>query len=237
MIDNYFDKIDSDIKAYLLGFFIADGCISKNSRCTNSYRFSINISDIDREILEIYKSELMTNNKIVTSHYKKGAINRKPVSCLRWTSGYMFEMFKVKYNINPNKTKDFNFTFNFELIDEEYYFSFIRGFFDGDGHISYTDTNQFTFAFYATSKPFLEQIGKIFEKEFDIEYLIKGTIKTNIELFCLRFNCNQKRKYFIKKLYDKFYSNSKFSLLRKKLKFEKYLNTVLNSNGKKLESV
>ena len=30
--DNFFDKIDSEEKAYLLGFFIADGCIQKEAK-------------------------------------------------------------------------------------------------------------------------------------------------------------------------------------------------------------
>jgi len=236
--DYYFDNINSDRKAYLLGFFIADGCIGMNSGCVNSYNFSINISDIDKDLIEFYKKELEIVSKIRTSHNTKGALNRKPTVAIKWTSNYMKEVFENKFNIKSRKTNHLDFKFDFSLIPENYTFSFIRGFFDGDGHISYSEINhQFTFAFYATSKPFLEQIGTIFEKEFNVKFIIEGTIKTKMELFCLRFNSNFKRKDFINKLYNKFYKDSEISLERKKLKFEKYLNTVLNSATKEVESV
>lgn len=50
--DDYFSKIDSESKAYLLGFFIADGCIGMNERCKNSYFMQLNICYDDHELLE-----------------------------------------------------------------------------------------------------------------------------------------------------------------------------------------
>ena len=49
--ENYFNNIDCDLKAYLLGFFLADGCITMNSGFKNSYKLSINISETDKNIL------------------------------------------------------------------------------------------------------------------------------------------------------------------------------------------
>lgn len=230
--DDYFETIDSDLKAYLLGFFIADGCIVMNSRCKNSYKLSINISEQDKELVELYQKLICPNNKIVISVYKKGAINRKPTHQIKWTSNKMKKDLE-KYNIKKNKTKNFNFIFPFNLLDEKYYFSFIRGFFDGDGHLSYSKDIQFTFGFYGTSKIFLSQIGEIFEKYFDVKYIIDVSKRKNMNLYCLRFNANYKRRKFISELYDKLYTNSEFSLLRKKEKFESYLNTVLSIEVKK----
>lgn len=56
-------------------------------------------------------------------------------------------------------------------------------------------------------------------------------------LYQINFNSNNKRKYFIEKLYNKMYNNSEFSLDRKRLKFESYLNTVLNKETNKSLSV
>ena len=42
-------------------------------------------------------------------------------------------------NITPRKTYDLDFSFPFEFIPEQYIWDFIRGFFDGDGQISYSE--------------------------------------------------------------------------------------------------
>ena len=61
--DDFFDVIDTEEKAYLLGFFIADGCINKStSRCKG--RFSINQSEDDKEIVKAFKEYLQVPSKI-----------------------------------------------------------------------------------------------------------------------------------------------------------------------------
>lgn len=227
--EDYFKQIDCSLKAYLLGFFIADGHICLNSSCKNSYKFSINLSETDKNIVELYKEEICPYNKITVSHYTKGAINRKPTVMIRWSSTKMKEYFEELYNIKINKTLDFTFNFNFDNLETKYYSDFIRGFFDGDGHVSFNETTkQFTFAFYGTSKYFLIQIGEIIKKYCRVEYIIDVDNKNkNVDLYCLRFNSNYKRKKFIKQLFKFLYKDSKYFLNRKKIKFENYLNTVL----------
>jgi len=235
--ENYFQNIDCDLKAYLLGFFLADGCVTMNSGCKNSYKLSINISEIDKDIVELYQQTICPNNKITISNYTKGAKNRKPTYQIKWTSNIMKKDLE-NFNIYPRKTQDLNFEFPFEKLNTKFHFSFIRGFFDGDNALSYeTNKIQFTFAFYATSKLFLEQIGNLFKKEFNTDYKITSCKKSTMILYQINFNSNRKRRYFIEKLYNKMYNNSEFSLKRKRLKFESYLNTVLNKETKKSLSV
>ena len=221
--EDFFEKIDSEIKAYLLGFFVADGSICMNSRCKNSYCLSVNLTKDDEEIVKLYNDYICPNNHIRYNNNKNGAINRRTTAIIKWTSTKMKEILG-EYNMKPRKTYDFEFEFQFDKIPEEFLWDFIRGFFDGDGHISYNcDNHTMTFAFYGTSKPFLEQIGLIFEKEFNVEMKIDSTIKTKLTLYCLRFNSNFKKKEFIKSLYEKFYKNRNFYLKRKKDKFIGYL--------------
>ena len=58
--EEFFDNIDSEEKAYLLGFFIADGCMQKEEKKRNgeiysySYRFTLNNSIDDLEIIELF---------------------------------------------------------------------------------------------------------------------------------------------------------------------------------------
>ena len=44
--ENFFDNIDSEEKAYLLGFFIADGCIQKEAKKKNGEIYSYNVSNL-----------------------------------------------------------------------------------------------------------------------------------------------------------------------------------------------
>lgn len=226
--ENYFKIIDTEAKAYLLGFFIADGSISLNSKCVNSYRLQVALTIDDIKIVELFNKEICPNNKIKYTHYKKGAKNRRPVCNIRWTSTIMKNDLELLYDIKTRKTYHEYFKFDFLKIPEEYHFSFIRGYFDGDGHVSFSETNkQFTFAFYGTSKLFLQQIGDIISKNCNVSYCIDCTNKKNVNLYCLRFK-SIKRRFFIEKLYKLFYTGSRYHLDRKRIKFESYLNTVLS---------
>ena len=78
---NYFDNIDSDTKAYFLGFLIADGSISDQKRGRG--RFSFNIQEEDSYLLERLKEEINSKNPINIRHNTRGAKNRKPQACFR----------------------------------------------------------------------------------------------------------------------------------------------------------
>ena len=62
--EKYFDKIDSQNKAYILGFIYADGSINKG--CLN-----ITLSNKDVEILEFIKDELKYSGKISIKKNKR----------------------------------------------------------------------------------------------------------------------------------------------------------------------
>ena len=222
--DNFFDKIDSEQQAYLLGFFIADGSFNLGERCKNSYRFQIGLQDTDEEIIKLYQKFICPDVEIKTTNYQKGAKNRKPVKLIRWTSTYMAEVLINNYNIIPNKTKDLNFEFPFELIPKKYLWDFIRGFFDGDGQFSYNETtHQSTFAMYATSKKWANQIANIFEGTYNVEKRIEGIQKSKMILYTIRFSANQNRGEFLLNLYRNFYSGKKYFLCRKEQKLRSYL--------------
>lgn len=228
--DTFFDTIDTEIKAYLLGFFIADGTIYQDTKTIHrkAIRLSVGLSERDSKIVNLYKDYICPDNSILKTHYKKQALNRQPVESIRWSSKYMGQVFEERYNIKQRKTLDFEFVFPFELIPDNLHRDFIRGFFDGDGHVSYTEKGQFTFAFYGTSYNFLQQIGEIMSELLNVKYIIDTTKKENvIKLYCLRFNSNNKRRSFIDRLYNWFYNESEFYLERKQQKIKSYLNTVL----------
>ena len=58
LIEDYFKKIDSDDKAYWLGWLITDGCVSKGN-C-----ISLTLKEDDKHILELLEKDLGLENKI-----------------------------------------------------------------------------------------------------------------------------------------------------------------------------
>lgn len=223
--DDFFKEINSEEKAYLLGFFIADGTYSLSFGCKDSYRYQIHQQEVDKCIVEWYKKAIVPEGNLVykEAYTDKKGTNHKGTYKLRWTSKTMHKDLEI-YNIFPKKTEDLTFKFPFELIPEEFIWDFIRGFFDGDGQISYSEeTHQFTFAMYGTSEKFMNQLGEIFEKEFNVEKRVEGVQKSKMILYTLRFSANQKRLSFIDALYSKFYKNKTYFLSRKQSKFLNYL--------------
>lgn len=163
--DHYFDNIDSEEKAYLLGFLIADGCIRvENDHRYNSVqstRICFSNSEDDKEILDIIHSRICPNHKMLYRHNIKGARVRKPQYIIQWAAPNMIKVLQEKYKIVPRKTYDCDFEFPFESIPEELHRHFIRGFMDGDGSINFSELR---FAF--TSEKFMKQIMKKFEELF-----------------------------------------------------------------------
>ena len=119
--DNYF-KIQSHNMAYILGFLASDGGISKNTN-----HFTIDIQRTDEEILYKIKEELKFEGPI--SHYVNS--HGCKYSRLRVCS-HTIKQDLAHYGIIPQKT----FTLTPPLfLDEQYFISYIRGYFDGDGCI------------------------------------------------------------------------------------------------------
>lgn len=123
LVEDYFNTIDSQLKAYFLGLIITDGCIySKNGR-TPSVSLTLQKNDaylIDRFIKEIH------SNKVVTADGRgccEVAINSsKMVSDLH------------KYGVQERKSLQAIFPSNLPI---DYYPSLLRGIIDGDGSISF----------------------------------------------------------------------------------------------------
>lgn len=123
---NYFENINTEEKAYFLGFIAADGCIydSKDSRQTI---IRIGISKTDKEILEKFQKELGTNKPI-----KELVRNNKEYSSLEISSQIIGDDLK-KLGLTVRKTYKKTWV---ELDNIFLQNAFIRGYFDGDGSIN-----------------------------------------------------------------------------------------------------
>lgn len=216
----YFDIIDTEEKAYLLGFFIADGYIMSNEY---DYRFGIQIQEQDNYILKKYLENIIPNGNIKTCNKSTKEIKRVNISSLRWSSKYMKNIFINKYKILPNKTQDSDFKFPFETIPNYLIRHFVRGFIDGDGSFEQKDFI-FTITLISTSENFLKNLASyICNLDNGIGIKVKKNKGKTIDWFYLRFNFFTNKKEKVTKIYDYLYKDATIFLQRKKDKIEAYL--------------
>lgn len=137
--ENFFNKIDTEEKAYVLGFFLADG-----SYIANGIKFDQAISN--KNILEYIKKVMNAEQEIkvydgrsIDDPYCEGRTYISQPICRLSLSRIKLKEDLIKIGIQENKTYNFA-TLN---IPEEYWNDFMRGYLDGDGSI-----NQSTGSFY-----------------------------------------------------------------------------------------
>ncbi len=130
--ENFFEKIDTPEKAYILGFLYADGYMKKDS-----LKFELCLQEKDKNILE-------TINRVMNYEKPLRFIKKRKKS---WQNSYQLLISckkmcydLIKYGFISNRTFNCDFP---EFLDEELKRHFVRGFFDGDG-CAYVDKNGIT---------------------------------------------------------------------------------------------
>jgi hypothetical protein len=213
---SYFNNINTSNKAYWLGYLFADGCviIRKRHQFVHSYVLKLKIKDV--EMLELF-------NKCLLSNY--------PIKHERGTNCYsisIYSKFLVKNLIGlgciPNKSLTLNFP---TCLSSKLYSHFIRGYFDGDGSISFTPSNYSKmFNIVGTYNVILkikEILGKLKIPGLAIvKYKNKNTI---YYLQCQNFKGILSIKKYL-------YKNALIFLLRKKIIFEKIEAYHIGRKGK-----
>lgn len=220
IVHDFFSNINSEIKAYLLGFFIADGCVYDKGR------IGICISKKDEDIINLYKSYIAPESYIKETLNTKGAINRKPQLMWRISSTQIIKDLELM-GIKPRKTY---YNLELPLINPDYVKHMIRGIFDGDGCISVSlkPKVRANITFVCTSKILLETIALNLPVKCFINCRIS---KSKMDLYYLQIYS----KDSICAMYNYFYSDAKFYLQRKKDKFNLYLdNTEITTRSKEL---
>lgn len=205
LIENYFEKIDSQEKAYVLGFAASDGYNSGRG-----LHFRINPKDI--EILEFIKSQISPTSKIHNySNQADLSINSKRIS-----------EDLIKLGIIPNKSK----TLKFPEIEEKYVRHFLRGCFDGDGSVSYrTYTDNRTkkgiaIRYVSASLEFIKVMEAVLRICCKLKYRNPYIHKKSGAYYLQYWGYNN-----VSKIFYFLYKDSCFHLDRKYEKFKKYYNT------------
>lgn len=137
--ENIFEVIDTEEKAYWLGFIYADGCVIKSDK---EFKFEITLSTKDKMHLVKFNNFINGDSNIIKEQNK--IYNNKVYSRVRWTvSNKKLCSDLIKNGVVPRKTYTLTFPSE-EILPEKLVSHFIRGFFDGDGSISTKETSTST---------------------------------------------------------------------------------------------
>lgn len=199
--DNYFNQIDSEEKAYWLGFLFADGSVRNNEK---EFEFALNYKD-EYHIQKMLNC--MGSNHII---YKTREDLRRVVI---WSPQICKDL--INYGCIPNKSLVKEFPYN--KISNDLIHHFIRGYFDGNGYICLdTYHNQYTIGFSST-KEFLTGIIL----NLDLHYN-KMQRNGDVNNYNLKYAGNNVSK----KALNKLYSNATIYLDRKYQLYLEVLQTI-----------
>lgn len=206
---DYFEKIDTPNKAYIVGYLCADGSIREE---VNKITFCINSKD--RKVLEFIKEELeMTNvvsDRIVFDKRTNKEYNQ---------SSLQFSSLKMKQDLEKLGVSWFKSSYlEIPNLPEEYMADFIRGYFDGDGYIDGKGrlrcTVIGTLEFIKGWKQFFQQKGIHWTGEYNVgEKQYRCCLNTNEQVI---------------KFYEFLYADEGFHLERKYLSFRKAIDIYEN---------
>ena len=186
--EDYF-KTWSNNMAYLLGFFAADGYISSRNH-------TVCFSQKDPDILEQIREELQSNHPLV--------MNNTGVYTLIIGSKVM------KYDLMNlhGMTSDKSNALQMPEIPEKYLSHFVRGYFDGDGNVTYEG---YTVTFVGNSLAFLLSMKSVFD--------LRG-FKTKLKLVRNHYRLFIVSRLSLKMFADWIYREKEMYLERKYLEFE-----------------
>lgn len=220
----YFDKIDSERKAYWLGLLYADGYNNEKF-----YQVEITLKSEDIALLQIFKEDLNNKYKIKT---KEVICNGKTFSASRLTF-YSKRLSQQLKNLGCMQNKSLVLQFpSLSIVPDDLLHHFMRGYFDGDGMIScIKDT-------YCSSTKF----GITGNKAFVLEY--ENKLRKNVTISkATYYNQDGKAITWLHggkndaiKIYNWLYKDATIFLERKRNKFLEIKASIKKQNKLNLPS-
>jgi hypothetical protein len=149
----FFDNIDTEEKAYWLGFFYADGYLAKNG-CVLTINLSWKDASHLQRFANIFQREVLVHER--TPDKRNGKIYR--VATCSFSCVYLWNALIVK-GIKQGNTLSEDISV-FEHIPDELIHHFVRGFFDGDGFVHQNKRGGLEFGFVG-SCPFMRHLRNL----------------------------------------------------------------------------
>lgn len=126
---NFFNCIETEEQAYILGFYLADGYLDEKHN-----RITFSVTESDRKIIENIQRLIAPTQKILTVKPRANSqgYTSKPMVSIQIPSKQLANDLQ-KYGIGGRKTYNENIDVSF--IPKDLMIHFIRGYFDGDGTV------------------------------------------------------------------------------------------------------
>ena len=198
--EHYFDDIDSNEKAYFLGFIAADGGVERQKG-----PLSFSLQKRDKEIL-IKFCECIGYDTSHVGEYTSGFLYKDTwkiiEAChLKLCSKYLAKSLS-NYNIIPAKSNiDNNLFYN---IPDKYKYAWLAGYIDGDGHIGKESYAVEIVSNYKT-------IINIYDF-LKLDLKIEGKIR---QIGKITYTLVYHKKEYVRKILDKYLHESPIHLTRK----------------------
>ena len=157
MNHSFFDNIDCEEKAYVLGLIASDGYVHQKDA-----RIQIELNEKDIQILNDIIKVLKTDLKI----YKRTRIDKRYPNPLRSVILQFYSRQMVDSLIKLGITQNKSLTLNFPEIDDKLVSHFLRSYMDGDGNLGIYGGVP-AFSLYS-SRPFCEQVQTILKKKLNV---------------------------------------------------------------------
>lgn len=195
--ENFFETIDTEEKAYFLGLLYADGYADPKRKL-----IGITLQEEDKELLEKLRIILKYTKPLTFKKPKQ--LNRKSVYIL---DIYRIKIYKdvVRLGCVPTKSLILKFPTE-EQVPKHLLRHFVRGYFDGDGHIS-------NHASITSSDIFIDALKKLFSN-MDIEYKVYSMRCNSITKNMCLYKCKSTLRFcewiykdaniYMKRKYDKY---------------------------------
>ena len=218
-----FSKIETELQAYLLGFYAADGNINEKRKT-----FRIHLQKQDSELVYLYKDIISPDARTFTvNEHKTTGRNGKEINA---HESFGVDITSTKLctdlvNLGIGYNKSYS-NLHIPEIPEDLIRHFIRGYFDGDGCITIwlskekgkSDRVRGKFDICAKSASILNEFIKFFathDIKINLNYLKRDDM--------YRISTSSKKE--LEKIYNILYKDSNFYLSRKFNKFDHYVNT------------
>lgn len=218
-----FSKIETELQAYLLGFYAADGNINEKRKT-----FRIHLQKQDSELVYLYKDIISPDARTFTvEEHKTTGRNGQEVNA---HESFGVDITSAKLctdlvNLGIGYNKSYS-DLHIPEMSESLIRHFIRGYFDGDGCITIwlskekgkSDRVRGKFDICAKSASILNEFIKFFathDIKINLNYLKRDDM--------YRITTSSKKE--LEKIYNMLYKDSNFYLSRKFNKFDHYVNT------------
>ena len=209
---DFFKVIDTEEKAYWLGFIYADGYIVNGIKGKNNDSLGITLSNKDKEHIEKFKKSIDSNHPIRIYKSKYGSNSARIIIQDEELVADLIEL-----GVLRNKSLILKFPTT-DVVDKSLIYHFIRGYFDGDGSFKKKGQklNGYDFSVLGTIE-FLTELRTYLGVDNEIRKCNKNNDSNN---YHLTFGGNQK----VKQVANMLYGNANIYLDRKYKRYREIEN-------------